>query len=141
MYVKCFFMQRKGVFIHYDTHSTIAGIRIYMVKKPSKMGRIQAKRGKFGFFCCKDLLKIGQNVGKNGFPTCFLYVPYMDKPLIINVDVGNVGMQVEKHFQDGDADVSEESQRNKAKRKISCTSTWMLPRSFASLWMTIKCII
>ena len=134
-------MQIKGVFIHYDTHSTIAGIRIYIVKKPSKMGRIQEKRGKFGFFYCEGLLKIGQNVGKNGFPTCSLYVTYMDKPLIINVDVGNVGMQVEKHFRDGDADVSEESQRNKAKRKILCTPTWMLPRSFASLWMTIKCII
>ena len=102
-------MQRKGVFIHYDTHLTIAGIRIYMVKKPSKMGGIQEKRGKFGFFYCKDLLKIGQNVGKNGFPTCFLHVTYMGKPLIINVDVGNVGMQLEKHFWDGDADVSEES--------------------------------
>ena len=74
------------------THSTIAGIRIYMVKKPSKMGRTLAKRGKFDLFYCKDLLKIGQNVGKNGLPTCFLHVTYMDKMLIISFYVDNVGM-------------------------------------------------
>ena len=66
---------------------------VSMVKKPSKkMGRAYTKRGKFSPFYCKDLLNTGQNVGKNGLPTCFLQVTYMDNSLIINADVGNVGM-------------------------------------------------
>ena len=56
------------------------------------MGRTKTKRGKFSVFYCKDLLNAGQNVGKNSLPTCFLQVTYMGNSLIINEDVGNVGM-------------------------------------------------
>ena len=63
-----------------------------------KMGRAQIKRGKFSLFYCRYLLKTEQNVGKNGLPTCFLQVTYMGNLLIINADVGNVGMQVEKQL-------------------------------------------
>ena len=56
------------------------------------MGRAYTKRGKFSLFYCKDLLNTGQNVGKKGLPTCFLQVAYMGISLIINADVGNVGM-------------------------------------------------
>jgi len=63
-----------------------------MVKKLSKNGQKLEKIGKFSLFYCKDLLNTGQNVGKNGLPTCFLQVTYMGNSLTINEDVGNVGM-------------------------------------------------
>ena len=66
---------------------------VSMFKKPSKNGQnLDKKRGKYSLFYCKDLLKIGQDVGKNGLPTCFLQVTYMGNSLIINTDVGKVGM-------------------------------------------------
>ena len=63
-----------------------------MVKKPSKKWAEPRQRGKFSLFYCKDLLNTGQNVGKNGLPTCFLQVAYIDNSLTIKADVGNVGM-------------------------------------------------
>jgi len=66
---------------------------VSMVKKPpKKWAEPRQKRGKFSLFDRKDLLNTGQNVGKNGLPTCFLQVTYMGNSLTINEDVGNVGM-------------------------------------------------
>ena len=63
-----------------------------MVKKPSKNGQNLDKKRQIQPILLQNLLNTGQNVGKNGLPTCFLEVTYMGNPLIINADVGNVGM-------------------------------------------------
>jgi len=63
-----------------------------MVKKPSKNGQNLDKKRQIQPILLQNLLNTGQNVGKNGLPTCFLQVTYMGNSLIINEDVGNVGM-------------------------------------------------